>query len=440
MLDILAFLLTLTGFGLFLKNPINLGYLVGALTSLFVLLPLLIYDYLSADFIAYSMEQLSLVSVSVLSTTKLYVVAIGAFWLAGAAFAGAQPLLGQKTITAKKTELASGRVIILLVLTWSVYSAAVLGSGLSIMELFTPSAKYDIEFLGSAYVEGLVIATPTAAACLVVSIRRKIDWLSLLSLASALAIAMGTAQRRNILIVMTAFMICAIFARVARGKALSPEKLNSKLKRYVIIALPMLSLLGPLLWYARNYFTVLNKTGSANIDFTLQVRGFSELFFGSAATAYPTTAMVVEMQRETYMSLGSSFYFLFASPIPRAIWPSKPENPASTLIQYYNLDFSPSTFFATEIVMNFAELGPLVAFFMAYALVRHSQKLMTSSDALRTTAASYPIRNQIMFAFLVGQSLLLFKNGFTLFILNLGIWYAISWIVFSFSTMRAPNV
>ena len=439
MVDIAAFFVMVAGLMLFLRNPLNVGYIVGALTSVFVYLPLLIHTFVSADFIYYSMTQLTFSSGEARETAKLYLVVLGALWLAGATLGDHFRLTRPKSVKEEVRKLLWHRALIALIGVMLIYVAAVASSGVSLIEMVTPSRKQGMEFLESEYVRGIVIATPTVLGCLLLAFEKRLTALSLTSVGVAVIIALGTAQRRSVVIVIVAYLITYLMSRLAAQGVRNQQDLEASMKRLTMIALALLSTLSPVLWYARNYFTGLQRTGQASLTGTMELRGFSELFFGSAATAYPATAMVVQMLQDTYNSIGYSFLFMISSPIPRGMWPGKPEAPGSILIEYYNLEYSPSIFLLTELVMNFAFAAPIVAFALAFLVTRLGKRFRDGSDMMRVRSVKSPILSQVLFAILVAQAMLMFKNGFTLFTMQMMIWGGIATAIYYFISERSRH-
>ena len=115
MVDIAAFFVMVAGLMLFLRNPLNVGYIVGALTSVFVYLPLLIHTFVSADFIYYSMTQLTFSSGEARETAKLYLVVLGALWLAGATLGDHFRLTRPKSVKEEVRKLLWHRALMALI-------------------------------------------------------------------------------------------------------------------------------------------------------------------------------------------------------------------------------------------------------------------------------------------------------------------------------------
>lgn len=426
----------IAGIVLFMRNPMNVGYLVGALTSVFIYLPLLIHTYMSTEFIYYSMTQLIYSDQYAHTIAKLYLFILGVMWLVGSAAADQFRHVRSRIVKEAPRRLVVIRCLLMLGGVLVIFTVNVGGSGLSFVEMITPSRKQGLEFLNSEYVRGILIATPTVLACLLVAFRRRLTFLALTSLGFALMISLGTAQRRNVVIVLVAFLITYMMSRLSgkvRNKLIDLER---QIKRFTLIAMALLSTLGPILWYARNFFSGLRATGEASISASMELRGFSELFFGSAATAYPATAMAVQMLEGTSRSIGYSVVFMLSSPIPRKLWPDKPEAPGSILIDYYNLEYSPSIFLFTELVMNFSYVAPFAALGLAFLVSRVGRHYLEASDLLRIRSAKSPILCQVLFAVLVAQAMLLFKNGFSLFMVQMLIWGVIAVAVYYFISQK----
>lgn len=436
MVDLAAIVVMILGFVLFLRNPMNVGYIVGALTSLFIYLPLLIHTFLSANFIYYSMTQLIYSGEESRQLAKLYLVLLGVMWLLGAAAADNLGRAHPRRVTEIPRRLVATRSLVVLGAVFAIYVVSVGGSELSFIEMITPSRKQGVEFLESEYVRGILLASPTVLACLLVAFERRLTVWAFSSLAFALLTSLGTAQRRSVVIVLVAFLINYMMSRISRGEGRKKIDLERQIKRLTLIAMTLLSTLGPILWYARNFFTGLRSTGKASIDATMELRGFSELFFGSAATAFPATAMAVQMLETTSRSIGYSLIFMISSPIPRSMWPTKPQAPGSILIDYYNLEYSPSIFLFTELVMNFSYLAPFAALALAFVVSRFGKRLLESSEMLRSRPAKSPILCQVLFSVLVAQAMLLFKNGFALFIMQTLIWVFIATVIYHFISKR----
>lgn len=441
LLDIVLLGLFFSGAGLFIKYPTNMGNLVFLLNSSLLILPAIIHEHFNPDFLRYGMSLLELsTSEPPYAEAKLWIIILTVFWMLGT-------ILGQKVVPRRRykapeeclirRKLSPLMCIFLALIPLLIFLNLSRNLELSLSEMLLPSRAERGSQKVSAYLELLMLGIPTVVACLILSIRERLDRLSLLFAIFAVLLAISTAQRRSMILIMGTLAIC-YFLSVLDSRDLKGRlgRILSRLNVRLIWVLVLLAPLGPLFWYARSYATQLVRGGGQDAINPFALRGFGELIFGSAASGFSMVVLVTDMMRETSESLFYSILFITTVPIPRSLWPAKPLAPDWIIESYYGLDFSPSIFIFPELILNFYLLAPIAAFFMALFISMLSYFLLSRVARVSGGAGGDIALWRIQYAVLFPQAAMIFKNGFAAFFINAFLWAALVFIVYHLASKR----
>jgi hypothetical protein len=278
-------------------------------------------------------------------------------------------------------------------------------SGLTYLELILPFRKVKSEVYGSFYVLYLAIYAPlTIGTVLYLKNNRAGLFGSACFLMAALA-ALGTGQRRSVLVVCL-FLLALRFTRPAlpvRGDngGRNPNRVLRKLAGVrLAVAAAVCLFLGPLLWWARNWFSGLIDP-FAELVLPWERQGFLSLLFGSSGAGFPTLLLVREWVATDGVQWGVSLLATLSVFIPRQLWPGKPAGAEVLLQEHFDMPTMPSLFLLNELYLNAGLLALPLAWFVGWALSAVSSACLCSNLAVaRVVAVS-------MFANLIT----LFKNG-----------------------------
>jgi len=408
------------GLAAFLRYPLNIGLIVAALNSVFLLLPMFLYVNFQPSFLAYAMSSLG-DSRSVFPYVKPQAMTAltCAAWLVGAWTAqhvrvGLPRFLSLPRVGAViSTWRATG--LFLLCVALVVYFVAT--GGFSLLEVISPSRKTIADLYGSYWISTFLIYVPAILAALTVAGRGKVTPRALLFLTVAVLVAFGTGQRRTIFLLVLIVFFSLLASRAATGSATVSGR---QVRRAMVLFLTILAPLGPLLWAARNYFTQL-AVGFGAVTNPFVYRGFWELFFGSAATGFRTAVSVLDMWEAESASPGYSFSYVLAAPIPRAIWHDKPIAPDGVLQDFLNIPTNPSLFVAADLMFNFFLFAPFAALIFAFAFSRPGVVLWQELRGAGDGGPPVSLPGVVLFAIYVSGAIVLFKNGlapFVIFVLS----------------------
>ncbi len=433
--DIAALLIAGAGVLAFLRSPLNVGLIVGALNSVFLIMPMFLFVNFRPPFLDYAMSSFGVIDpYADTLMARVVTVATAAFWLAGALLAE-HMRLGLPRLAlppGERTVVAAGRARLLFATCVALIVFFAARGGFSLIEIISPSRKTIADLYGSYWIATFLIYTPAILAALLGAARGRAGVPAMSLLAFSALVALGTGQRRTIFLLVFIMFLSLVVARATRASACGALR---QIRGRILVLLAAVAPLGPLLWAARAYFTQL-YAGVGAVTNPFAMRGFWELLFGSAATGFRTTIATLEMWQAGGVAPGYSLLYVFWAPIPRAIWPDKPIAPDGVLQEQIQLWSNPSLFVIADMVFSFYLLAPLAALVVAYLLSRPGVVLWRRicGQAERDGRAA-PI-SVVTLAIYVSGALILFKNGvapYVIFVLSTG---AILTLVASFAMVR----
>lgn len=299
-------------------------------------------------------------------------------------------------------------------------------SGLSLAELILPSRKVKADVYGSFYFLYFAIYGPLAIGAALYLRAKRLGVSSALCFLMSILIALGAAQRRNILVVVL-FVVALYFfmrssgavpATSAAGDRRSARRPRPPVSRVAMACAGAACLvLGPLLWWLRNYFTGMADPLQELVA-PWQRKGFMELFFGSAGGGFPTLLLVKEWVDSDGIQWGVSLLATVCVFIPRELWHNKPQGAEALLQQRFGLVTMPSTFLINELYLN----AGLFALPLAALLGR------TLSGVHTWCVARDTVRSQLVLAAMFANSITLFKNGLGPFTVNVVFLCGLCWL------------
>lgn len=438
MIDVAVILLCAVSFLAFFYSPLNAGYIVAALNALFVLFPMYLFVNINPYFLNYGMRSLDYSGkVAPYETTQLLLVGICACWLLGAMVAERVRVFSKGFTYAhgREKEISRKRALLLAGLVVAVFVIVVPSSDFSLMEALLPSRKRIEDVYGSYYISKFLIIAPASLAILWVLNKGRVDIFSFCMLLFSIGVVAGTGQRREIIAVITIYVLSILFYRFVSNRIMLPDLrsvIQRALKWRFRITLGVVSLLGPMLWFARSYFTQLFRDDTSGIINPWELRGFGELFFGSTASGFPATVLAHEIVSTSGVPWAYSFLFVISAPIPRAMWPEKPYAPGALLIDHFSLTFSPSLFLVADVLLNFYLFAPIMAFILAFLMTR-AGKILGRLVFSRRNPETKHLKMYCMFlAIFLTHSIVIFKNGMAAFIVSLSMWFIVAWSVYMF--------
>lgn len=299
-------------------------------------------------------------------------------------------------------------------------------SGLSPAELLLPSRKVKADVYGSYYFLYFAIYGPLAIGAAQCLRAQRLGVSPALCFLMSILIALGAAQRRNVLVVVL-FVVALYF--FVRSSGVVPATNVAGGRRPARGARPPVSrvamacagaaclVLGPILWWLRNYFTGMADPLQELVA-PWQRKGFMELFFGSAGAGFPTLLLVKEWVDSDGVQWGVSLLATVCIFIPRELWHDKPQGAEALLQQRFGLVTMPSTFLINELYLN----AGLFALPLA-ALVGRTLSGVQAWCVARDTA-----RSRLVLAAMFANSITLFKNGLGPFAVNVVFLFGLCWL------------
>lgn len=422
---------------LFIGSPLNAGYIIAMLNGVFILLPMFLFIIFQPSFLNYGMSALNISSeIYPYTKSQIWIVIICAFWLSGS-FAAEKVRIYKNNMHIKigyEKKISSLKITIVGVFVTLLFIILAENANYSIIELILPSRKRVEDVYGSYYLSRMLVMIPASAGILFALQKRKINLISLFLVLVSLLISAGIGQRRTIITILISFVLSYIFY------IQKAEKDNKKCKRKNVIrsirtktllSLGILSLLGPILWFARSYFTQLFSKNITNVVLPWHLRGFFELFFGSTASGFPTVVLTQEMISHTSIPWAYSLKFLLSSPIPRTIWPDKPMAPESLLMSYYDIVTSPSMFIVSDLLLNFYIFAPIVALIFGFIISKFSKFLAKNALFRNDKKITHRKLYCIIYSILLAQTIVMFKNGIVAFFILMLLWSIITIFVYA---------
>lgn len=234
------------------------------------------------------------------------------------------------------------------------------------------------------------------------------------------ATVMSGGQRRDVFVIALFFIMVLLNSYGDRLKERFLKVVRSARVRRTIFVLGMLLLLAiPILWYARVIST--NYVRSDKIIDAWNIRGFTELLFGSSSTGFETTLVLHSYSDLLNIPPLHSLAFILFSWVPRFVMPDKPMLLTAMLKDYRGDSGNLSSFFVNDMLFSFGWLCLLIVPLIGVLIYHLYQRGMESDDPMRFYLSAYMFSNIVMF----------FKNGFTQFAVALilfwlGLWVACS--------------
>lgn len=279
---------------------------------------------------------------------------------------------------------------------------AFINYGGSLFLFFSPARK---NAYTSGYATSLVVIIPTILLTLKVlkniaqnKKTNKTIWVYVILLLLS-SISLG--QRREMIyasVYIAILLVLANFNKVKQGvDFFKTFKFRVKVIRLGIVT----SVLVPTLWWARTYFTQVQR-GDANIILPWKLRGWFELLFGSSSTGFQSTIVLDSFDKLYGIPYLHSLMLMLTIPIPRSILPSKPVTIPKLMQFTLNDTGNISLFYINDIYFNFGLFCLIASFIFGYTISYFYNRSLKSKNLV----------NKIPAIVLISQIILLFKNGF----------------------------
>jgi hypothetical protein len=298
-------------------------------------------------------------------------------------------------------------------------------SGLSLLELVLPFRKAKADVYGSFYVLYFAIYIPLAIGAAIYLRAERLQISSAMCFLTSMLVALGTAQRRTVLIVLLFVTALHFFRydRYASGGRGSRGKLRVGVPTprpilWVKMACAAAGCLaaGPVLWWARNWFTGIADP-VREIVRPWEHKSFFELFFGSAGAGFPTFLLVREWIEAEGVQWGVSLIATICAFIPRELWADKPVSAELLLQEHFGLATMPSTFLLNELYLNAGLLSFPLALLVGRGLSGLYYRCVTIGS----------LRCRILAAAMFANLITIFKNGLGPFAVNVVFLVVLCW-------------
>ncbi|MFV1966844.1 MAG: hypothetical protein ACC628_15570 [Pirellulaceae bacterium] len=317
----------------------------------------------------------------------------------------------------------SNEMLVFLVAAWIVLIVMLRQkSGLSLVEIVLPFRKAKADVYGSFYVLYLAMYIPLAVGAVLAVRQQRPRFLSFVCFAVSMAVALGSAQRRNVLVIVLFTIALAGTRRWAavsmEEKIRAPRCHRPRSTSWVglLLAGAACLTLGPILWWMRNWFTGMINPLEEIIP-PWERKGFVELLFGSASAGFPTFLLVREWVALDGVQWGASLLATLCVVIPRPLWPDKPVGAELLLQQQFGLTTMPSMFLINELYLN----AGLLCLPLALAVGRMLSRIHHHCCRLGSPMA------RIVVAAMVANLITIFKNGLGPFAVNVVFIVGLCW-------------
>ncbi|WP_157516770.1 hypothetical protein [Mycobacterium sp. MS1601] len=416
------------------RNPYNPLSIVGVLTTVFSSLPAVLFLD-GSGFESYSWRNFTILIDENSLNSALYLGTLNICLLLGAAaaeqFTKKESFILQEQKAAPVRLIGSPKIAAVSAIYFALWLALAAiqyrQSGQSLTRFLLPIQQTGVAAEQSGYLRSMYLAIPSVLVVLSYWKHGRMRLSGWVWVGLALMATFSTHQRRELVTTALLLLSLTIFLgplRTASSAAgsLTKEHMNKIARRGRPLVLGVLTaglLLVPLLWYARVYFTSWSQGESVN---AFEVRSFQDVLFGSPSTGFPTFVYI----QDFVDSYGAHPLYLLLYPftifIPRALWTSKPVDLDTILEEHYWLIENPSSFWYGELYYGFGPIAPIAALLLAFLFYRFCLKCQLVPDLwYRSLAAVFFM-----------QSVTLFKNGVTVFIIEtaiLVVLLGIAWIV-----------
>lgn len=427
LLDILLVTQVILSGWLILKSPFNVVSIVSVLTVFFAYIPGYIYIlHPSTDF--YSWRNFDFISNYIAAkgpaTTALAQIGLANVLLSSGAFFGSMILgsRGRREFEVAhvdgsylKNNIRLNWVMGLYFAFWLV-AAVVLykESGRSLIMFLLPIQDTGIAERQSGYLRSFYLVLPIVLFTLSLWKNGRYSVGSFFWISISIISTFSTHQRRELISTFLFLFAAGAFLSGiydysglphSEYIARSTKMLRKRKKQVFLIFFVGLALV-PLLWYSRVYFTTWSKGGAIN---SFEVRSITDVLFGSSATGFPTFMLIKHYVDQVGPSPTHGIVYFATIFFPRFLWPSKPIDLDTMLQSHYNLLENPSIFWFGEIYFDYDILMLIAAFLIGAILYILSNRMLKSASVYQKS----------IFCVMFMQSITFFKNGVSLFCINL---------------------
>ncbi len=425
-LTLLLVVLVLFSFFMLWRRPFNVASIIGVLTAVFGIFPALYAYFAGADVdLFYSWRNFAAyLSVSSNPSDDLYAILVLSLmtlaFLVGAYIAfirisgrnaesSAPPPHNQALYW--RDNRALDFLVPFLIACWGAIALYFLQRAGSLYVFLLPVNLKSDDPAASGYLTMLYMFLPLVLFVLSVIRNGRLTATAWAWVLVSILTTFSTHQRREL--VTTALFIVGVTVFVldlVRHTEYSPQQWKEMLatrlrwsRRIAVLVFSLGLTLVPGLWFTRVYFTSAFTQGAAVNPF--EIRSFTEVMFGSPATGFPTLMLIMDYVHTYGLKPFYTLYILASLPVPRSLWPGKPDDIDTILETTYGLTENPSAFWFGELYFNFALASILAAFVAGWGLFWISEKTRLSNN----------LTMRILGCVLFMQSITLFKNGFIYF-------------------------
>lgn len=273
--------------------------------------------------------------------------------------------------------------------------------GGSIKMFFSPARK---TIYTSGYLISLVVIIPTVLLSINVinnQIKNKSNISSIIFIIMLIATQMSLGQRREIINGIIFIFLLNLTVSYTKIKKYTMKLYTNFMRKKILFLGIFVSILIPLLWWGRTYFTQIQR-GDANIIMPWQLRGWFELLFGSSTTGFQTTLIIDNFKSNFGLKWLHSILFIISIAIPRSVFPNKPMTITKTIQFALNDGGNMSLFYINDVYFNFGVLSIIMSFFIG----------MLISYLYNVSYNSNKLHEKVFSLIMLSQIILLFKNGF----------------------------
>ena len=386
---------------LFKKDFISLSILTGIMYLVFYLLPAIdrIYDFQIFEFSLFNYKYDIHRYKYLLIISNIHVL----FFLIGLSFFS----LTFKPLKEVKSQSISLCVIFVFIQIYWVFNIFELSNqfGTNLWKLFVPSRKTGL--LTGGYQKLLLIYLPWIGAILFWGKNKKLFYL--MNFQTVLTVLMS-GQRRFIINFILFYALSALVNINNRRAVLS------RAIKYAV----GLVLLVPGLWYARSWFTQLNRGSIESIPW--ENRSFTYLLFGSSSSGFETLLFFDLWADKLDIALFASFNYVIASFVPRSLWGDKPSSIPHIIKTTMGWEGNPSVFLSNELILNFGEWNFVFSLLCGLLLGLSFQMLNQHNRIVGIMSTTYCIT--------------LFKNGLGYMLPELGLFVILYYLLWTVTKLR----
>lgn len=283
-----------------------------------------------------------------------------------------------------------------------------------------PSSK---KIYNSAYVKYLTIAVPLVMFTLrtIKDLYKygKIKKGIILNIIIVIITVIPAGQRREIIEAFLYMAMIILFSNVTIEK-----QLYKKMIKLLIVSLIFVAVF----WYARVYFFQFQKNRST-LGNPFSTRKPIEVVYGSGATGFPTSIAIHNFYNERHLPYGRNIIYVFTNIIPRSLYENKLSALTEEIQQVSNTNSNLSLFYVSDMYFTFGMLSPFFSLFFGYFFSRLYKNSLKGS--LRKKYLSY---------FMFSKIILLFKNGFSEYIIMMVFYVVLLEIAINIVFPRGDNL